>query len=266
MSLEDKVTGAVSLLRDVLPSYKRPIVASSFGKDSMVVLDLLKHAGFKLPILFFREPFFPKKYAFANAVIGVNGYIVYDYPPRATFVSQRGSVIEIVNQHDTQGLPILLPTGTKAPRDGEPFLCALQDIYNKPLGTYAFPWDVVVGGAKSTDVDPILGPVPLSTAHALGSPSVLFPLRDFTDADVWDYTKHFGLPINHGRYDAANGWREFDDVTYNPDYFTACTACMDETKEAAVFCPLTGGEVQNVSSKLRRFDRRTVPEYMRGEE
>lgn len=259
LSFSDKTAASLELIRSVVPRYAKPVVLSSFGKDSMVMLDIVRRADFKLPILFFREAFFPKKYAFANWVVQQHEYEVHDYPPLETRFAKRGGTVEIVNLHRCVGTkgPLYVPTGIKPPKFGEPFLCGLFDIYEKPTGTFFFPWDLLLIGHKASDVDPILGAVPPKTAHVARGPgeaSLLFPLRDFTDADVWEYHRRFDLPVNTGRYNAADGFREFDDDTYNPDYFRACTACMDPDRPSEVHCPKTGETIGNISSKLRVLD------------
>jgi len=264
--LPEKVRYAISLIKTIVSHHSRPIVFSSFGKDSMVLLDLVKKADLKLPILFFKEPFFPKKYLFAQAIILGNGYQVYDYPPFQTYFSKRNGEVEIVNFHQgpVGGGPIYLPTGIKPPVLGEPFLCGLSDIYEKPtvLG-YAFPWDLGLVGHKTSDTDPILGPCPINTHFQAGAPDLLFPLRDFTDEDIWRYTLEVGLPINEQRYNRLDGWKEFSDLTYNPDYFHACTACMDPDSPSEVFCPKLQKPIRNTSWRVRQLPSRLdLPAYL----
>jgi hypothetical protein len=260
--MEAKIDHALNLIQDaILTKCNNPIVASSFGKDSMVLLDLVRRAGFKLPILFFREPFFPKKYMFANYVIHLNDYVVYDFPPEFTGLVKRNGTMEVINIHKINGKEIYLPTGIKPPLNGEPFLCALRDLYNKPTGTYNAPWDLLLIGHKSSDIDPVLGPVPLKSDVVAGNPTYVFPLRAFADEDIWNYHQEFNLPINTKRYDADNNWKEFQDTTYNPDYFPACTACMDPDNEPRVFCPLLGEEIDNVASTLR-YGEAIPPQYV----
>ncbi len=268
MSLDAKIAAAVELIVAATGHHARPIVASSFGKDSMVLLSLVARAGFKLPILFFREPFFPRKYSFANWIILQHDYVVYDYPPRQTLVSKRNGEMEIVNLHDAPGRPLYLPTGIRPPVDGdEAYLCGLLDLYDKPKGSFpSFPWDLILIGHKNSDTDPILGPCPLNTdlqpGEAGGAPALCFPLRHFTDEDVWTYTERFKLPINHRRYDRTAGWKEFADITYNPDYFHACTACIDRDNPAMVMCPRLGREIPNISSQVLHLDAIKLPAYV----
>lgn len=266
MKLDDKIIQALALVDSVIATARRPAVMSSFGKDSMVMLHLLRAHGLRLPVIFHREPFLPRKYRFANSVIEQWDLTVYDYPPSETAVQQEGDCVEVVNAYAAGRRPMLLPTGICAPGPGETTLCALHDFYKKPRGDFAYPWDVVFVGHKSSDVDPIYGAVPLhaDVANNVDCATVAFPLRHFTDKDVWAYHEKFGLPIHHERYEkTAQGWRERADKRDNPDYFPACTACMTPGG-GAVACPrLKGAMVSNVSAQLNWAPRQKLP-YMEG--
>jgi hypothetical protein len=231
----------------------------------MVVLDLFKQLGHKLPILFFREPFHPKKYWFSNTVIDNNDYVVYDYPPLRTAITKHEGKVEIANFHQvgTEEQEIFLPTGVREPQPGEDWLCGLFDLYDKPTGTFSFRWDTVFIGHKSSDHDPIIGDVPLKDYVAEAGPiTTVFPIRDFTDEDVWAYAEQFHIPINIRRYNKADGWKEFVDLTYNPDCHPACIACMDRDREATVLCPKTNEMIPNISGGIR-YVTINLPSYVR---
>jgi len=268
--LNDKIVSAKEVISKVLPLYSRPIVMSSFGKDSMVLLDVLKLMGHKFPVLFHKEPFFPKKYAFANRVIEEEGYDVYDYPPSGTsFVKHEGHA-EIINWYSVGKKFTYLPTGIRAPEEGKPFLCGYRDLYKKPtVPSFLFPWDLVFVGHKSSDKDPMFGEVPLNVdlKKNEGGPDYVFPLRFFTDKDIWDYgiKAPAGILMNYQRYDILDPWKELPDITYNNDYHHACVRCMDRDEPATVLCPLIDRQITNISSEINYADI-TRPAYIGGGE
>lgn len=251
MTLDDKLRGAQAIIHLALMRAQKPVLYCSFGKDSMVMLWLVREVEPDLPVLFHREPFFPKKHEFANRVIGELGLTVYDYAPSDAAVVKNGDAIEIVSYYRLpDGKLSWMPTGIHAPVEVEAYLCGLQDLLFKPKGEFRYPWDVAFIGHKSSDVDPILGAIPLNTPLYYFSEHMLlaFPLKDWTDADIWEYTQREGIPFNDRRYDAANGFREFPDRTYNNDYYPACTACIDPDGASEVDCPKLGCVVPNVSA------------------
>ncbi len=262
--LDAKIEAANKLIERVVANYKRSVLMSSFGKDSMVLLEIVKQMGLRFPILFHREPFFPKKYEFANGVIAQNNYTVYDYAPASTSISKNGQELEIINWYQVGPAKFAyVPTGIRTPRDGEPFLCGYQDLYLKAFGSFAFPWDVAFLGHKSSDHDPILGAIPLQVDIKVndGGPDYAYPLRHFTDADVWEYHKRFNVPVNEKRYDLANNFKECADITFNPDYHHACVRCMDRDEPSVVFCPKLGCEIPNISREIRYIEP-ALPSYV----
>lgn len=267
-ALQSKVDAAVELVKTAAARAQNPMVMSSFGKDSMVLLALIARAGLRIPVVFHREAFEPKKYAFANRVIENNGYVTYDWAPTGMNVVQRDQHFEIVNRHqegpDRYGY---LPIGIREWPGAGRFLCGLEDLYCKPTGNFIFPWDLAFVGHKNCDVDPILGAVPLesSVVENPGYYTLAFPLREFTDTEIWEYTVENGIPINHGRYDKDNGWKERGDLSANPDYFTACTRCMRrESTGLEVQCPKINGPRASVTEKLDWFVA-GVPAYVKVE-
>lgn len=261
MTLDEKVEGAKAFFKSVLETYNKPVVMSSFGKDSMCLLHLLKTMGIKLPILFHRKPFEPKKYEFADSVIHAENYTVHDYPPSNTSVTKNGDKAEITSYYQVGGnATIWLGRNIIKPEDGKPFLCGLEDFYDTPIGAFHFPWDVCIVGHKSSDVDPIQGPVPLKSDihHPEEGPDYAYPLRYFTDADVWEYTYKFKVPYNDKRYDKSSGYKEFKDKTYNDDYYCACMRCIDKDESSVVFCPKYNKQVSNISSTIRYKD---IPKF-----
>jgi len=265
MVLSDKISAAKAFIDRCIRSHGRPVVMSSFGKDSMVLLSLVEEVASGMPVIFHREPFSPEKYTFANKVILDRGYTVYDYPPISTAVLKARGHIEIMNAYQIGANDTIdLPTGIKPLVDGKPFLCGYRDLYCKPVGSFVFPWDLVFIGHKSSDIDPIRGPVPLlvDIAASIGCPDYAFPLRHFTDADIWKYTELHKLPIHDTRYNASDGYREFDDTTPNPDYHFTCTECLDPDRPVSVYCPRDKAEISNRSSKIRLVDPSKIYTYV----
>lgn len=264
MTLAKKIAVAKNVIRTISPHYKKPIVMSSFGKDSMVLLHLVEQCGPQLPVLFHREPFFPKKYQFADLIIQQRDYNVYDYPPTGVSISKKGKVMEIINWYSVGRKFTYLPTGIKEPKPGEPFLCGYEDLYKKPtVPSHSFPWDLVFVGHKSSDVDVLLGEVPLlvDLKKNENGPDYVYPLRHFTDQDIWDYHTLHNIPINVKRYDPANNFKECEDITFNNDYHPACVRCIDRDNPVMVRCPLIDKEINNISSELS-YTEVTRPSYL----
>lgn len=237
-------------IKDRLDKSENPAVLCSFGKDSMVVLWIVRQVTKNLPVVFFKEPFFPKKYRFANEIIDVLDLTVYDFPPVFTGHVQNGDNFEVVNWYaGYKGAYLYLPTGTHRPTGGEKFLCAKKDLIGKPRVTgYNFPWDTIFVGHKDGDIDPILGTTSLKARTVkIKGMTLALPLKNWTDKDIWDYTREKGIPFNIDRYDEDNDYREKPDKTYNNDYHPCCFKCLDNTEPRMVICPKTDKLVENTA-------------------
>lgn len=242
--MTEKERASLDYAAAILKASPKPIVLCSFGKDSMVMLHLLRRLRPDLPVLFFREPFFPKKYAFANSVIEKWGLSVYDFPPFSTDFMYRNGVVEIGNWHNAyKNAWLYLPTGVCGYGEGEDFLCSVEDLLKKPrVIWHSFPWDTVFIGHKNGDRDPMLGTTRLTERTVKARQmTIALPLMDWSDADVWDYTVRYKVPFNSRRYDKDNGFREFEDKTYNNDYHPSCFKCLDPREGEFVECPKRPG-------------------------
>jgi hypothetical protein len=252
----------------------RLAVMTSFGKDSMVLLDVMRRAAahMRTPMpdcICFREPFEAGKYAWGQRMAEVFKLTVYDWRPSGTAMQQEGDEFEVQNYYRFGPHGIMTcPTGI-LPWNGEgDFRCALDDFLNKPLAPPVNgPWTHFMVGHKGSDADPIYGGdagtrVDWRIVPAVGE--FCFPLREWTDADVWAYTAEFDVPQNPDRY--RDGAQQLDDLRANPDYFTACTACLDRRPGAPRFveCPKRGAVIENVSGRVPWADQ-SKPSYMEGD-
>lgn len=242
MTLEQKIKDAKDLIEQRVAD--NPVICSSFGKDSMVMLDLIFQVQ-KLPVIYWkREHHFPVKNKFANEMIERFDLEVYDYPPEYVRMVRKNGLIEVVNFFSIGKHTIEVPSGIVPYKEDEKYLCAFADMYMKPTGSYRFPWDTMFIGHKDSDVDPLRGPVPLAVDEFKheDAPRFVFPIRHFTDEDIWEYTKRFNVPQDMNRYSG--------DKAYDNDYYPACTACVNPDNPETVFCPKLKANVPNISHKL----------------
>lgn len=254
--LRDKISDAHKVLDLVMEQYRRPAVLCSFGKDSMVLLHLALRL--RLPVVFHREAFMPQKYAFANSVIEAYGLEVYDFPPEFTFlINDNEGQLEVVHTYRNGPKCYAVPVGIDPASEvridaGEPFLCGRDQVIPKPkCQGYQMPFDVLLCGHKGSDIDPVHGAVTLKTdfLQQPGGADWAFPLRTWTDADVWEYAATQEVPIDKLRYEPVEKceggkvekWVEKDDKALNSDYFPVCMRCVDRAQGPVVECPKRRG-------------------------
>ena len=263
-----KIEKSIGLIQLAAQTAVAPAVMLSFGKDSMVLASLIREAlpgiGFPMPVIYHRDPWFPAKHDFADRIVRSWSMIVHDFLPWQTGVKTNEKAIELVARYNFGRREIDVPRNVCAPEEypRRDFICGLNDWVKRPRAMLLnYPWDAIFIGHKSSDVDPFEGPVPLKYDMIKeGGVLVVFPLRDWTDGDVWDYIETNHVPVQATRYrDRA----ELSDRWYNNDYVHACTACIDPRSTAKeVFCPKLKRNVPNHRDVLQL---KGVPAYMRKE-
>ena len=263
--LDDLIAQSKALLQEALEQSTNPALMCSFGKDSMVLLHLMRSMGLDLPVIFHRDPWFAHKYTFADRMIREWNLTVWDWQPVYTSLWHGKGIIAFTNHYqigttpDGENVTCAVPKNILPPEHGKPFLCGLADLIHRPTGRFDYPWDMVFIGHKSTDQDQIAGRVPLHTDlhRTEHGPAAAFPLRYWTDDDIWDYTERFAVPVQTDRYYRDDlGWDELRDKTANSDYWQACIACIDRRNGPVVDCPKLGRQVRNVSDVVRHEELR----------
>lgn len=232
----DKLERSLDLIAAELVTAEQPVVCCSFGKDSLVLLDLVYRIR-RCPILFFPQHArqFPEKYVFAKAFMEAYQLPVFSLPPRLVTHVQDGDYFDIFTQFggDTTG-PLTMPLGCR-PWTGpdQEFVCAAEMLLQPPTPSVNYPWDLTFTGTKACD------PIPLATSIesfqpviASGTTRIVLPLADWTDDDIWGYIKAREMPYNLARYDEHL-------EAADPDTYPTCFACLDTRKRGEkVFCPV----------------------------
>jgi hypothetical protein len=262
--IEDKVQETLAGIRAQLKSYKLPVLNCSFGKDSLALLHLLYSNGHRVPVIYYRDPWFPYKNAFANRVIDMWNIECHDYPPIRVSLKTSPQMVGLVSEYMVGRITTLaVLKNTLEYRDEEnpdKYLCGANFLM-RPCGTFTYQWDLALIAHKDCDEDPIYGPVPLHSDLVMvdDGPDCYFPFKTWTHDDVWDYIEAFGVPYQMNRYDLANR-KEWDDKTFNSDWYETCVRCVDKRIHGqTVFCPKMQRELVNVSGAAAEFGQ--VPGY-----
>jgi hypothetical protein len=213
--------------------------------------------GMDIPILFWRENGQVKKYEFADLIIHLWNLKVYDYPPTVTDIVSLGDKFDGVEFRKFGNTALVYVAIELHPPTDNYFSCAIEEILNKPtIPSFEYKWDLTLSGHKSSDTDPILGDIPLKYDKVqFGTTTVFYPLKDWTDSEVWQYITENNVPYDKRRYDPNNNFKEQQDKTYNNNYHFACTDCLNPNKDKKVWCRLAGKEVENIGATIDYKDK-----------
>lgn len=234
----------------------------SGGKDSTALLHVLRFkAGIDLPVIQYREPKLRERYAYSDRLIKEWGLEVYDYPasgfaiadgPDTETGEMRFDAVKYY-QWGPRGT-VAMSLGTERPTSAEiesgRYLCGVKDFLQRPTGAFNWPWGAVYIGTKYSDTDLIKGHVPLAldVRHVPEGPVSLYPMRDWTDEDIYGYMEAEGVEADPTRYVKRDGrWGNNPDKSLNADFYPICFNCVDRHQGQHVDCPKLKARVSNIS-------------------
>jgi hypothetical protein len=174
---------------------------------------------------------------------------------------QRLEFVARFNVSDTGFIDVPKNIAPQLPR--QKLLCGLFDIIRRPVSVVKNDWDVIIHGHKSSDVDQYYGNVPLEVDLKIGmagQPAIYFPLRNWSDEQVWEYLESNHIDFQKDRYQDR---KELDDKSFNNDYVQCCSKCLDPRNGESVMCPKFGKQISSVYNSVPHFDEK--PSYI-GEE
>jgi|694.fasta_scaffold05195_24 hypothetical protein len=266
--MDQLVTDTCRKVERWLAASANPVVLWSGGKDSTAMLHLIRFkVGAKTPVVQWREPRFRHRYAHSDMLAQAWDLEMYDWSPLGYALTDGYDIETGVPRFDFVKMYEMAPRkvmflclGTEEPQPEElasgRYLCGL-DALKRPTGTFNFPWDAAFHGQKSADVDLIKGQVPLAQDALVqaGVPTQYYPMRHWSDAEVWNYLEAEGVPNDETRYEKADGvWRHRKDKSANSDYYPVCWNCINRHLGETVYCPKNSCETNNISSLAPYID------------
>lgn len=258
MTLGEKISETRKLLIEELRKYESPVLMCSFGKDSTVLLHLLLAMNIRIPIIYYCDPWFAKKNAFAHRLVETWELEWHNYPPAKVSLLHSPQMVALVSEYQTgehaSAAVLKNCLEFKDGDDPDKFMCGVNFL-TRPCSVFVFPWDIAMVAHKDCDEDQIFGLVPLKShlVYRDQGPDYLFPLKEWTHDDIWDYIEEFNVPYQTDRYDIKNRC-EWPDKTFNSDWYPACIRCIDKRLGGQkVYCPKMKRDIENVSG--------AAPEY-----
>lgn len=225
-----KIALAQEFIKECIGASKDPVCLCSFGKDSLVMLHMILQIK-KVPVIYWREPFYQSKFRHVQEVAEKWNLEIYDYPPSFTNYLCLDDYFDVYNYYDVGGVYMNLFTGTRNYTDNdEEYLCAVNDLIMRPkIPSYEFKWDCIFHGHKQCDPLYVTDYIELPKVKIFGQGILTLPIKDWTDEDIWEYIHHYDLPYNKDRYDNQ-------DESRNNDLFPTCHDCLDPKNPNGCYC------------------------------
>ena len=246
--LQGKIRVTLDFIKKCLDVSINPICLCSFGKDSLVMLHLILRIK-KIPVIYWREPFYQSKFEYPQKVAQLWDLEIYDYPPTFCDYLQLDDYFDVYNFYYAGGKNYInLYTGIKKYKlNDKKFLCAYKDLLMRPkVPIYDFRWDCIFHGHKQIDPIYIVDNIPLPKLTSFGNGILVLPIKDWTDEEIWAYIERYELPYNKERYDNKN-------EETNNDIFPTCYDCLDyRNLDKKVLCPKLNKEVNCIAKTKKQ--------------
>lgn len=189
-SFQNKLQASYYLIERTLSEHNSPVVACSFGKDSMVVLHLVRQVNPDIAVLWNNTLVeYPDTYQFAHQITNEWGLRVYEAKPRKTFW-------QVVDEF---GWP-MAPRDTPDKRQKATVRCCKE---LKKLPTLAllrqYKWDLYLTGLTQYESRLRRFSAQRYGAYFYSREWKVWkchPILDWTTDDVWEYHRRFELPHN----------------------------------------------------------------------
>jgi 3'-phosphoadenosine 5'-phosphosulfate sulfotransferase (PAPS reductase)/FAD synthetase len=235
---------SVEIVGFELARAQKPVVLWSSGKDSMVLLAMVRLFRPDVPVIYLRAFNHPTKHFFAEKIMKEWGLNVIEPLPAYRDVVAKGDHVELIEVYQqTKDIPFYFPIEAEPDyQPGANCLCAIDKL-NAPKSSEVGGFDSVFIGHRGDDVDPVYGAIPVKDYVAqIGDVRMVYPLKDWSEADIWEYSRWQEIPQNDERY--VLGLQRG-----NNDYYPLCTRCL-ESKENEVFCPKAKGPVHGLGNLI----------------
>lgn len=231
-----------------LAETKNPCVACSFGKDSMVMLNLIRLQRPDIPVVYFRHMEQGRKHAFADLVAKAWGLnMVYPSFRYRDFYGKLDHV-EILDIFEiAKGQFVITPLEPQPELSTEqPFACGV-DLLQELATPCESNFDAVFIGQRMDDKDVIMGDQIINAEEKRsGDFRYFFPLAKWTKKDIWAAIRRYKVPVDSSRY--------FDrDVNANNDVWNLCTRCLSGSEP--VMCPKDQIEISGMADFLNLQER-----------
>lgn len=242
----DRELEVARFMERLLQRYHRPALLVSFGKDSMVLVHLFASRGWPVLVLW-PAHVAPSRWAHAFAMIQKYQLRVHFIPPQAVAFKRTGAAVHLVTSYQTGGgNPVVWEQALVHTDRGR---CAVEDLLPQPAGEVRGDWDVLVCGQKDGDTDFAGGKLSrvFDVLQNPGGADLAFPLREWSDDDVWEYLNRHDVPVDGHRYDRGSR-SEIDSIFTSNDWVPACIKCCDPREPETVFCPRLKVTISNRST------------------
>lgn len=196
-----------------------------------------------------------RRNAFIHEMSKVWDLSVVHLPPVIRDVVGKGKHVEVINFYRVGSFYMHLGMQGEKLEDSNGFICAVQQATEKleNASDALNDVDIIFHGHKDCDKDTLYGLAPLREHYATspdGKTMICYPLKDWTDEEIWAVSALLNIPQNKRRYDLQSG-EQLKSKVFNSDYYPLCTNCLQPGPSPKVYCPAMKKFVPSNGNRLQ---------------
>jgi hypothetical protein len=240
---DERKARAEQSLTELLASSERPVVLSSFGKDSLCLLALIESLRVRVEVAYFELGAVKKAHRFAQRHISGMDFATTLLRPHKTLIVAGAAGADVAYEFFlVSGDAFQIVGATFDPSPSARLTCGLTVGLVKEGRHDPYGWDAIISGRRSSDVDPTVGSLKFDSEVAVleNGTRIAMPLLDWADEDVaYFLSRHPSWSPDSKRYFSENGrYRSWQDETVNPDWAPICVRCHSAHSGDVIICPL----------------------------
>jgi len=231
------------MIQRLLDKASHPCVAVSGGRDSLVVLDLVREFQPDIDVLVFRTDFAPHQWEIIDRLIQLWDLTVIAPLPKASYLLPNGEHLARVDEYEL-GCGVMLPVL----RDIVHADVCLFDLNQRFLAVSPLDFDCVFVGTKRGDRNPAMGRVVREPITDVGQFTLVAPIFDWSEEAVRERARD--LPY-------SKEWYVEGDENFDTGNLLSCSRCVRSGTGEPVHCPkedkMINGVVWDQQKMLETF-------------
>lgn len=239
-----RISQSLATMERALARARKPVILSSFGKDSLCLLALSKELRIEVTVAYFELGAVRRSHQFAQRFITEQQLPVTLLRPHNTLIATGVGGADLAYRFDlANGDSFTIVGATFDDRPHSNLFCGLDANLIRTGRHDPYDWDLIITGRRRADIDPTLGSLEIASDNErleCGT-ELLMPIVELSDEDVAYFLRMRGCYApDWDRYEpAGNIIRSRTNSTANPDHAQICIRCLASVKGVAPSCPLS---------------------------
>lgn len=246
-SLNERIASAKKSMLNAFCQGRRPVIFSSFGKESQILLRLAEEIGLRPDVGYFDNGFSSEKQDFAQRQLKTLGDRAFQLVPFRTVTVAGMTNASLGYQFRLKSGDVITIVGATFDDSESPNVaCAIQRGLIRKESSPSYEWDSIVCGRRSSECDATVGELfwPSNLYRMEYGAEIFMPLLDWSELDVSSFLQSRNIEVDSRRYVLSRTTiAERPGNVFNPDHIDCCCRCAAVSRGDLVHCPISGANV-----------------------